>query len=71
MKKTYVTPEIEILALTDTECFGYEPPKTPKEILSSTGAEEEKPTTSCHNYTFAPKKKLIYVWPLGWISWPW
>jgi len=35
MKKTYVTPDVEILSLTDTECF--EPQKKFKEILSSTG----------------------------------
>ena len=63
MKKTYVTPEVEILALTETECF--EPPKTPKEILSSTGEvvgyeeEEKQGEKSCH-------KKVS-----GWGWWPW
>ena len=74
MNKTYVNPEVEILEFVATECI-YPPtnPPTnpPKEILSSTDTEEENPTTSCHKYTFTPKKKLIYVWPFGWISCPW
>ena len=68
MKKTYVTPEVEILALTETECF--EPPKTPKEILSSTGEvvgyEEEKTQTGK-----ACTKQKSYWGPFGWFCWPW
>lgn len=64
MKKTYVTPEVEILALTETECYCV-PPKTPKEILSSTGAvigyeEEEKKVEKSHS-----KKSC------GWGFWGW
>ena len=68
MKKTYVTPEVEILALTDTECF--EPQKKLKEILSSTGAvigyeEEETTTKKCSTH------QKYYWGPFGWFRWPW
>lgn len=69
MKKTYVIPEVEILALTETECC-FEPPKTPKEILSSTGEvvgyEEEKTQTG---KTCTQQKS--YRGPFGWFHWSW
>lgn len=35
MKKTYVAPDVEVLDLSDTECWPWE--RKCKEILSSTG----------------------------------
>ena len=34
MKKTYVNPDVEVLDLSETECFWWE---KPKEIYSSNG----------------------------------
>lgn len=63
MKKTYVTPDIEILALTETEC--HEIPKTPKEILSSTGdiIGYEKVENKCTSFNNQKSS--------GWGFWGW
>ncbi|MBO4921445.1 MAG: hypothetical protein J5372_05975 [Lachnospiraceae bacterium] len=72
MKKAYVTPEVEVLTFSATECIPYNPP-TPKEILSSTGEvigyeEVEQPKNVCGGYT---GMKTVHYKKKSWWFWPW